>query len=354
MKKILEFEIDYLQYLDEHSKPTQPFPECIDNALLLQLYRQMTLSRTLDMKAINLQRTGKMGTYPTSIGQEAIDIGIGYSMAKEDIFCPYYRNQGTSIQRGVKMSEILSYWGGDERGSDHPHNPHDLPICVPIACQCLHAAGVAFALKYRQQKNAVVTTIGDGGTSKGDFYEAMNVAGVWNLPVIFAVINNQYAISVPREKQTAAQSIAQKAIAAGFEGIQIDGNDIVAVMTIMQYALKKAYAGKGPTLIEFMTYRLGDHTTADDASRYRSAEEVQHAWQKEPISRLRRYLEEQGVWSQTLEAELQTECANVIEKTVAIYVNQKPQDPTDMIDYLFETLPNALMEQRDQIEDEAS
>jgi pyruvate dehydrogenase E1 component alpha subunit len=354
MKTILEFKIDYLQYLDKDSKPTQAFPDFIDNKLLLQLYKQMTLTRTLDNKAINLQRTGKMGTYPASTGHEATNIGIGYAMSREDVLCPYYRDQGISIQRGVKMSEILTYWGGDERGSDFANNRYDLPTCVPIATQCLHAAGVAFALKYRDERRAVVTTIGEGGTSKGDFYEAMNVAGVWKLPVVFVSVNNQYAISVPREKQTATESIAQKAIAAGFEGLQIDGNDIVAVIAAMKYALEKAYKGEGPTLIEAITYRLCDHTTADDASRYRSKEELNNAWQDEPIRRLGKYLEEQGAWSKEKEAELQAECTKVVEQTVAVFLNRSPQKATDMIDYLFETIPAALMEQRDQIEDYAS
>jgi 2-oxoisovalerate dehydrogenase E1 component alpha subunit len=351
LKTLAEFKVTYLQYLDENSQPTQEFPEFMDDQLLLQLYKQMTLTRTLDNKAVNLQRTGKMGTYPASTGHEATNIGIGRSMKKDDVLCPYYRDQGISLQRNIKMSEVLGYWGGDERASDYANNRHDLPACVPIATQCLHAAGVAFAFKHRKQENAAVTTIGEGGTSKGDFYEAMNVAGVWNLPVVFVSVNNQYAISVPREKQTATLTIAQKAIAAGFEGIQIDGNDIVAVMAAMRYALDKAYAGDGPTLIETITYRLCDHTTADDATRYRSKEELQAAWQVEPIRRLGIYLENKNLWSKDMEAELKAECTRVVEQAVTIYNNQKPQKPTDIIDYLFETVPAALMEQRDQIED---
>ena len=354
MNTILEFKVDYLQYLDKDSQPTQAFPDFIDDKLLLQLYKQMTLTRTLDNKAVNLQRTGKMGTYPASTGHEATNIGIGYTMQKNDVLCPYYRDQGISIQRNIKMSEVLTYWGGDERGSNHPNNRDDLPVSVPIATQCLHATGVAFAFKYRHQARVAVTTIGEGGTSKGDFYEAMNVAGAWKLPCVFVSVNNQWAISVPREKQTATQSIAQKAIAAGFEGIQVDGNDIVAVIAVMRYAMDKARRGDGPTLIEAVTYRLCDHTTADDASRYRSQEELQAAWQDEPIRRLGNYLEGKGLWSKELEAELQTECSRVVEQTVNVYMNQQPQQATDMIDYLFEVVPAALLEQRDQIEDYAS
>ncbi len=351
MKKIATFEIDYIQYLDENSEPTQAFPTYIDNDLLLKLYRDMTLTRTLDKKAINLQRTGKLGTYPASTGQEATAVGIGHTMTKDDILCTYYRDQGTAIMRGVKMSEVLSYWGGDERATAYANNNTDFPPCVPIATQSLHATGVAYALQYQNKKNAVVTTIGEGGTSKGDFYEALNVAGCWNLPVVFVAINNQWAISVPREKQTRCETIAQKAIAGGFEGIQVDGNDIVAVVVAMKYALEKAYAGKGPTLIEAVVYRLADHTTADDASRYRPDAEVQQAWQEEPIRRLGIYLEKQGVWSKDQESALQKECSDAVEEAVTEYLNPTAAPATDIIDYMYAELPEPLLEQRDQIEE---
>ena len=351
MQTIAEFKVDYLQYLDEHSNVTQPFPSDITNDKLIALYKHMVLVRLFDNKAINLQRTGSMGTYPASTGQEATSVGIGYTMHKDDVFCPYYRDQGASLLRDISMAEILSFWGGDERASHYANNKYDFPPCVPIANQCLYATGVAFAFQYRNQKHAAVTTIGEGGTSKGDFYEALNVAGCWNLPIVFVVVNNQWAISVPRHKQTSTQTIAQKSIAAGFEGIQVDGNDIVAVVTAMQQALKKAYEGRGPTLIEAITYRLGDHTTADDASRYRDKEELAQAWQREPITRLANYLRAQNVWSDEQEAELEKTCKAQIEAAVAVYLSQPPQQPTDMIDYLFAQLPEALIEQRNHIED---
>ena len=322
MSTVATFTISYTQYLNEHGEPTQAFPGFITDELLLTLYKQMTLTRVMDKKAVNLQRTGKLGTYPASTGQEATAVAIGYAMHKQDIFCPYYRDQGTSIMRGVTISDIFTYWGGDERGTQYAHNTTDLPPCIPIATQSLHAAGVAFALKYRAQKRAVVTTIGEGGTSKGDFYEALNVAGCWNLPVVFVVINNQWAISVPREKQSSCETIAQKAIAGGFEGIQVDGNDIVAVLCTMKHALDKAYSDQGPTLIEAITYRLCDHTTADDASRYRPSDEVQHAWECEPIRRLGLYLEKKTLWSKEHEKILQEECHLTVEKAVEDYLNR--------------------------------
>lgn len=351
MTQVANFTIDYIQYLDADSQPTQDFPADITDELLRQLYRQMTLTRVLDNKTINLQRTGKMGTYAASTGQEAISVGVGYAMQKKDIYGAYYRDQGVFLQRGVKISEILAYWGGDERGSQFVNNPKDFPQCVPIASQCLHAAGAAYAMKYRSEEQAVLVALGDGATSKGDFYEAINVAGCWNLPLVFLVTNNQWAISVPRHKQTSTQTIAQKAIAGGFEGIQVDGNDIVAVMSVVKQALEKARNGGGPTLIEAITYRLSDHTTADDAGRYSKKEDLQKAWQEEPIRRLGKYLEAKGAWSKEQEATLLDECKQLVDKAVTTYLSRKPQVPTDIIDFLFETLPEPLLPQRDDIED---
>lgn len=348
---IANFSIRYCQYLNANSEVVQPFPEHITTELLVRLYRQMSLTRALDNKAINLQRTGKMGTYAASIGQEAVSVGVGYAMQKSDIYCAAYRDQGTLMQRGVKMSEILRYWGGDERANHYANNTHDFPPCVPIATQCLHAAGVAYAVQYRDEARAVVVTIGDGGTSKGDFYESLNIAGCWQLPLVTVVNNNRYAISLPLSQQTACQTLAQKAIAAGIEGIQVDGNDIIAVLDAMQYALHKARNGQGPTVIETVSYRLGDHTTADDAARYREKTELQQAWTEEPIRRLGKYLEAEGAWSKIQETALLKECNEVVQKAATVYLKQKPQAPTDIIDYLYETLPAPLIEQRNQIKE---
>lgn len=354
LKSIAQFAIHYLQYLDANHQATQTFPEFATPETLLALYRAMSFTRALDHRAVNLQRTGKMGTYPSSLGQEAVSVGVGHAMNPDDVFCPYYRDQGTLMQRGVKASEILIYWGGDERGSHFANDKEDFPLCVPIATQCLHAAGVAFAVKYRKQKRAVLTMIGEGGTSKGDFYEAMNLAGDWNLPLVFVVNNNQWAISVPRNKQTAAQTIAQKAIAAGFEGIQVDGNDVIAVRHATSEALKKAREGNGPTLIEAITYRLCDHTTADDMTRYSNEEDRKAAWLLEPIARLGYYLEAQNLWSKEKEAELQKELKSELEKEVETYLNIAPQKMTDLIDYLYAEVPEALLDQRDSLENKAA
>lgn len=353
IKPIISFQINYLQYLNEQYEAVQPFPEFADEKTLLSLYRWMTLTRALDNKAVNLQRQGKMGTYPSSRGQEAVSIGMGHAINEDDIFCTYYRDQGAMILRGVKLSEILLYWGGDERGSDFENTKvkEDFPICVPIAGQCLHAAGVAFAVQYREEKRAVITSLGEGGSSKGDFYEAMNLAGAWKLPLVFVINNNQWAISVPRDQQTACQTIAQKAIAAGFEGIQVDGNDIIAVRQAVCAAVTKARQGGGPSLIEAVTYRLCDHTTADDASRYIPKEEFKAKWQNEPIARLGYYLESKGLWSKEKEASLQKECNQQVEEAVAEYLNIKPQPKTAIFDYLYETLPDAFLDQYEQVKE---
>jgi pyruvate dehydrogenase E1 component alpha subunit len=344
---VARFEIDYHQIINEQGKLCQPLPPSVsDKSVLQTLYRVMVRTRTFDKKAIALQRTGKMGTYAPINGQEAISTAIGHAMRPEDVFVPYYRDYAAQFQRGVTMSEILTYWGGDERGSQFACGSEDLPICVPIASQCLHAAGVAFAFKYRNQPRVAVVCLGEGGTSEGDFYEAINVAGTWNLPVVFVVNNNQWAISVPLSKQTASQTVAQKAIAAGFEGVQVDGNDVVACRQIIGDAIEKARRGEGPTLIEALTFRLCDHTTADDATRYQPQEDVEQAKLKEPIARLKAFLEEQNYWDSAQEEELLKESALLVQQEVDAYFNRPAQTVDSLFDYHYAELPDYLIEQR--------
>jgi pyruvate dehydrogenase E1 component alpha subunit len=350
MAIVANFKVEFFQYLDAQGKVVQTLPKFAhDKDTLLALYRMMLRTRLFDAKAVALQRTGKMGTFPSSLGQEAVSVGMGHAMKEEDIFCPYYRDQGAMFLRGVTMQEILAYWGGDERGSNYQGPKRDFPVAVPIASQCLHATGCAFALKYRKEHAAVVTTVGDGGTSKGDFYEALNVAGAWNLPVVFIVNNNQWAISVPLKEQTHAQTLAQKAIAAGFEGLQVDGNDVIAVKDTVTRALEKARAGHGPTLIEAITYRLCDHTTADDAKRYIEPVCLETAWKSEPVKRLYDYLVAQGLWDEQQEAQLKAELSKEIEHAVEDYINMPPQPATAIVDYHYEKWPENLQDQRDEL-----
>ena len=344
---VARFEIPYIQLLSQQGELCGALPSFAnDKAILLDLYRTMVRTRTFDKKAIALQRTGKMGTYAPINGQEVISTAIGHALRADDVFIPYYRDYAAQFQRGVKMSEILAYWGGDERGSQFACGSSDLPICVPIASQCLHAAGVAFSFKYRKEAHVAVVCLGDGGTSEGDFYEAMNVAGVWNLPIVFVVNNNKWAISVSLDRQTATKTIAQKAIAAGFDGIQVDGNDILATREVVGNAIEKARRGEGPTLIEAITYRLCDHTTADDATRYQPKKEVEAALKEEPLSRFKHFLETKGLWSEMEEKSLLNDCTVEVEAAVEEYLNRPQQPITSIFDYHFETLPDYLVMQR--------
>lgn len=342
----LDFSVPFLQFLNEEATLVKELPESISSkAVMVSAYETMSLIRAFDHKAIALQRTGKLGTYPSVLGQEAIGTAVGMAMSKEDIFAPYYRDFASQFLRGVSLKEILMYWGGFERGSQYENGGTDFPVCVPIATQCGHAAGAAVAIKTRGEHHASLVTCGEGATSKGDFLETLNLAGAWQLPLVMLVNNNQWAISTPRDLQCGAQTIAQKALGAGIEGIVVDGNDYFAVRYALDAALEKAYSGKGATLIEAVSYRLGDHTTADDASRYRSDTELKRAWDKEPISRLKRFLLSCGYWSEAKEKRLFKQIKVQIEQAVTDYLAEEPDEPSAMFDFLFEGLPEPLEDQ---------
>jgi len=347
MTTVATFEITYTRFLDPQGEPTQPLPAFArEPAALIALYRAMVAARAFDAKAIALQRTGKIGTFASALGQEAVGVGAASAMRAEDVLVPSYRDHPAQFVRGVTMVENLLYWGGDERGNDFAVPRHDLANCVPIATQVTHAVGAAYAFRLRREPRAAVCLLGDGATSRGDFYEGLNMAGVWNAPLVVIVNNNQWAISVPRHLQSAAVTLAQKAIAAGIEGRQVDGNDVIAVRHAVEEALAKARAGGGPTLIEALTYRLGDHTTADDATRYRDTETVRQQWQFEPILRLRNYLARVGSWDKEREEALQHECSEQMSRAVDDYLAVPPPSPDAMFDCLYATLPAALEEQR--------
>ncbi len=347
---VAKFEVRFTGYLDKDGSAVRRLPEIADLPdALIALYRSMVLTRTFDQKAIALQRTGNLGTYASSLGQEAVFAALGAVMRPEDVLVPYYREYGTQLMRGVTMTELFLYWGGDERGMDYAGPRQDFPICVPIATQVPHAAGVALAMKYRGEPRVAVTVFGDGATSKGEFYEAANAAGVWNLPLVLLVNNNQWAISVPRSEQSACQTLAQKAIAAGISGEQVDGNDAIAMFDRLSAAVDKARNGGGPSLVEAITYRLSDHTTADDASRYRRDEEIKTHWDYEPIKRLRQYMIAKQYWDSQQDEALQQTCRREVEEAAQAYLNTAPQKPESMFDYLYETLPETLRSQRDEL-----
>ena len=350
MARVASFDIEYTRFLGPAGCSTQPLPlSAQDRNTLVDLYRAMVLTRTFDAKAIALQRTGQLGTYASSLGQEAVAVGVGAAMRPEDVLLPYAREHGAQLLRGVTLTELFLYWGGDERGSDFKGPREDFPISIPVGSHVPHTAGVALAFKLRGEPRVAVCVSGDGSTSKGDFYEGINLAGVWQLPAVFVVTNNQWAISVPRSSQTAAETLAQKSIAAGFGGEQVDGNDIVAVRQAVAEALANARQGGGPRLIEAITYRLSDHTTADNASRYRDDEIVSQHWQDDPIARLRKHLSDEHGWSKEEEEAVLASCSSDVERAAEEYL-ATPVQPADAIfRYMYQKLPADLASQRTSI-----
>ena len=349
MTIVAKFEIEYLQYIGpDGRRVADPPPAFSDPATLVPLLKQMLRVRTFDSKAIALQRTGKLGTYASCLGHEATHVGIGASMRPEDVFAPSYREYGAQFMRGVRPREVFLYWGGDERGNDFAEAPkHDYSWCVPISTQCLHAAGAALAFKLRREPRVAVTCCGDGGSSKTDTYAAINSAGAYALPFVQCIVNNGWAISVPREAQTGAPTLAQKGLAGGLHCLQVDGNDIIAVMEGMRRAMERARSGGGGSVIEFMTYRLHDHTTADDARRYRNEDEVKEAWTREPIARLRTWLTGAGVWDEAQEAAWNAVCAKEIDVEINAYLETPVQPVSAMFDFLYDDMPPEIAAQRE-------
>ncbi len=347
MDKSITNQSGFSQILDSDGNAVQTLPEFAqDSDTLVSLYQAMVLTRTFDAKAISLQRTGRLGTYPSSLGQEAVGVGIGHAMQADDIFAGTYREHAVQLLRGVTMLEMFLLWGGDERGADYSVPVKDFPPSIPIGSHAPHSVGAAMAMKLRGEKNASVCVFGDGASSKGDVYEAMNVAGVWQLPVLFVIINNQWAISVPREAQTASLTLAQKAVACGFDGEQVDGNDVIAVRDRMGRALDRIRGGGGPHLIEALTYRMNDHTTADDASRYRQESEVSEHWKNDPVIRLRNHLTANHGWSSGDEEKLLADCNGSVDQAATEYLATPPQAPESIFDYHYENLPAELANQR--------
>jgi 2-oxoisovalerate dehydrogenase E1 component alpha subunit len=345
---VAHFDIGYSRCLDPNGRVVAPLPDFAkDPANLVALYRALVRTRSFDAKAVALQRTGRLGTFASSLGQEAVSVGVASAMRAEDVLLPSFREQGGQLLRGVTPLELFLYWGGDERGSAFAGPREDFPVSVPVGSHAPHAVGVALAFKLRREPRVAVCVFGDGATSKGDVAEALNIAGVWQLPVVFVVSNNQWAISVPLRRQSAAETLAQKAIAAGFPGEQVDGNDVIAVRSVASAAIERARRGNGPSLVEAVTYRLGDHTTSDDASRYRDDSAVTVHWQEEPLLRLRRHLSDAGRWSREDEDHLLRETGAEIDAAAAAYLMTPPQEPVAIFDHTFAELPAELARQRD-------
>jgi len=344
-----DFRIEWLQILDEHGNCDQSLRPSLTDQQIKKLYEELVFARTFDEKAFKLQREGRLGTYASILGQEAAQVASAFALEPGDWMFPSFREPGASFVRGLPPRMILQYWAGDERGSNIPEGQNDFPITIPVGTQIPIGAGAAWGAKLRGDKIAVLVYLGDGATSKGDFHEGLNLAGVFLLPVVFFCQNNQWAISVPLTRQTAAQTLAQKAIAYGFPGIQVDGNDAFAVYKATQEALARARAGGGPTFIEAVTYRIGDHTTADDASRYRSKETVEQWKKKDPIDRLIRYMISQGLWDEAYGQQTTANARARVEAAVEELQAIAPPQPKDMFRFIFQEMTEELREQMETL-----
>ena len=342
-RSVARFEVRATRFLAPDGTLAPDAPDFArDREALVALHAAITRTRTFDRKAVALQRTGRLGTYASSLGQEAVSVGLAAAMRPEDVLVPAFREHGAQLLRGVTMEELLLYWGGDERGSDFAGPREDFPVCVPVGTQFPHATGVALAFRLRGEARAAAVVGGDGATSRGDFHEAMNLAGVWGLPVVFVINNNQWAISVPRSAQSAAETLAQKAVGAGIPGEQVDGRDPVAVRWAAERALERARSGEGPTLIECLTYRLSDHTTADDATRYRDDAEVSPRWADEPLRRLRAHLGAAHGWTKAEEEDMLAGIEAEVETAAEAYLATPPQPAAAVVDHILAELPPDL------------
>ncbi|HHL38920.1 MAG TPA: pyruvate dehydrogenase (acetyl-transferring) E1 component subunit alpha [Deltaproteobacteria bacterium] len=345
LRTIKNFEVKYLQILDEDGRFDASLMDEPPDAVVREFFSKIILARTFNSRALSLQREGRIGTYASIFGQEASQIGTALTFEKDDWIFPTFRESGVYVALGHPISALFNYWKGDERGMSPPQGLNIFPMSIPVGTQIPHIAGAAMALRIKGADAAAAGYFGDGGTSKGDFHEGLNFAGVYNLPAVFLCQNNQFAISIPRTQQTAAETMAQKAIAYGFEGVQVDGNDVFAVYKATRDALEKARSGRGPTLIECFTYRLDDHTTADDASRYRDESEVA-AWQgREPLIRLRAYMKGRGLWSEEYERQVTGEAERTVDAAIEEAESAAPPEPADMVRHTYgELTPRQINE----------
>ncbi len=327
---------------------------------LQAMLREMILVRSLDTRAVNLHRQGRIGFHVPSLGEEGLQIGSAFALQKDDWVFSAFRELGVALHRGYPLELLLSQFFGNGadllKGRQMPdHYGHaGVRFSVassPVGTQIPHAAGAGYALKLRGEPNCVIVYFGDGATSTGYFHAGMNFAGLHRLPVVFFCKNNGWAISLPRERQTASPTLAQKALGYGFDGLQVDGNDAVAVYHVTQDALTKARRGDGPTMIEAISYRMGPHSTADDPSRYRSAEELESWKARDPLLRFARFLESRGLWSEDEDDRSRAEAEARVSAAVEWAEQQGAPAPASMFDDVYAELPWHLLEQRDDLLD---
>jgi pyruvate dehydrogenase E1 component alpha subunit len=334
-----------LEILDPSGRARPDLEPVIAPDELRRIYALMTLTRAADQKALKLQRQGRMGTFASSLGHEACQIGTSFPLRAGDWHFPYFRDLGSYLARGYPLALFYHYWMGNEAGLKAPEGINVFPFAIPVASQIVHAAGAGIAARLLKKDLAILCTFGDGATSEGDFHEGLNFAGINAAPVVFVCYNNQWAISTPRSRQTAAATIAQKAVAYGFPGIAVDGNDVLAVAAAVIEALDRARAGGGPTLVEAQTYRMGHHTTSDDATKYRDPAEVADWEKRDPIARFRTYLEKKGLWDEDAERAVSENAAALVEAAVAEAEAMPPASPEDIFAYTYAEMPPALAEQ---------
>jgi pyruvate dehydrogenase E1 component alpha subunit len=337
-----QYAIEHLSILDSDGNLDAALEPDLSPDDLRRLHRAMLLGRRVDERMLRLQRQGRIGTFAPVKGQEACQIGSAFTLRLTDWMVPSFRETAAMLWRGWSIEKLLRFYAGQLEGSQPEPTQHDLPVAIPVATQLPHAVGLAYAAQYRGDDVVVMAYCGDGATSEGDFHEALNFAGVWHVPVIFVVQNNQWAISVPLKKQTHSRTLAQKALAYGFPGMQVDGNDVLAVYVASREAVDRARGGGGPTLIECVTYRLGVHTTADDPTKYRSEEEVKAWEQKDPLTRFKAYLEKKNLLDPGLEQQVDEEIAQAVRAFEAT----PPPDPLVMFDHAYAERPPHLEAER--------
>jgi len=318
----------------------------INDKDLVKAYKDMLFARTADLQIVSYQRQGRIFTYPPNHGQEAISAAAGSIMKKDDWLVPAFREMGAWLAKGVSLKEIFLYFMGNEIGTSFKKTDKVLPISVPIASQLLHATGIGYEINYNKKKEVVFAFVGDGGTSEGDFHESLNFAGVWNVPVIFIVQNNQYAISTPFKMQTASDSIAIKSVAYGIKGIKVDGNDYLAMVSAIKQSADYSRKGNGPVLIEALTYRKGAHTTSDDPTKYRSKEEEENWDKSDPLLRMKKYLMSKDLWKENQDEKLINQYKMEIDREFIEAENHEETPLEDVFKYMYAEMPDDLKKQQ--------